>query len=175
MGEENLHNHSIDSLTGFIQSQAFPSAFDAETKTSFLQYYRSNGLRLNSTCKAIGVKRDTVKKHMEIDSVFRAAVEEIHADWLEELESVSMTTALNPKSTIERIFQLKCHLPDKYGQEQKQSSQSVVINITGDLVLDAKRRNNALEAEIVSEIESERSKIISTHIDENKTVDYQGV
>ena len=155
-------SHEIDKSSGFLQSSGpYLDAFDANSKHRFLEYYKANGLRLNSTCKAIKVKRDTVKKHMDIDPTFRAAVREIEDDWLEELESVSKVTALNPKSTIERIFQLKCHLPDRYGQFEKATNQPITINLNGNLLVDAKRRAEMIDAEIVREVEQESARMVS--------------
>lgn len=171
--------HSLDASTGFIQSAVeYDDAFDAESKTRFLEYYKNNGLRLNSTCKAIGVKRDTVKKHIKLDPMFKAAVDELHDDWLQELEAVSKKSALEPKNTIERIFHMKCHLPDVYGQELKQNFQPITINVNGNLLIDSKTRSEVLEAQIVQEAESRRIELeaenkVSTPSTENRHVEHQ--
>lgn len=146
---------TVDPSTGFSESAIYyPDAFDSDAKLRFLEYYKSNGLKFNSTCKALGIKRDTVKKHIELDQVFRDAVHEIEDDWKEELEAISKASALNPKNIIERIFHMKCHFPAKYGQEFKTNTPQITINISSDDLNKVKKRTEAIEAEIVRDLES---------------------
>ena len=156
-------NHTIDPETGFLESNAYSNVFDAERKLAFLDNYRNNGLRLRQSCRTMGLSESTVNKHLHTDPVFKEKFEAVEKDYLEELEATSRQNALNPRSVIERIFQLKCLLPDKYGQENRPASTQITIN------LDGKSLENMLKrAEIVD------AKIINSTLDDNsQTVDNQ--
>ena len=160
---DNVPNHVVNSQTGFIESNGFASSFDSERKLAFLQNYKNNGLRLRRACREMGLSEATVSKHLKIDPQFKKMFDDVESDYLEELQAVSKSNALNPRSVIERIFLLKCLLPEKYGQENKISTQQININIDGKMIEMAKKREQIIDAE----------DIISTQEDDIKMLDNQ--
>lgn len=154
-------NHTTDAATGFLESNAYPYAFNAERKLQFLEVFKTNGLGIYRTCRVLGIKRDTVIKHYNTDPVFRKAFDEAMAEYTDDLEATSRENALNPKSVIERIFQLKCLLPDKYGQENRPSSTQITINFDGETLKALSKREDVLD--------------VGTLTDTVKTLDNQAV
>lgn len=122
-------NHTIDPETGFIESNGYISAFDAPRKKQFLEVFKQSGLGLYRTCNKLGLSYHTVNKHYQADPVFKEAYDQALQEYTDELEATSRENALNPRSVIERIFQLKCLKPEKYA-DQRQSGGSVTVNIS---------------------------------------------
>lgn|SRR3990167_5360089 len=160
---QSIPNHTVDPTTGFIESLGYANAFDAERKKTFLQVYFENGLRIRRACDSMGLSVDTIHRHYKLDPVFKEQFDAVEAQYLEDLEGVSRINALNPKSVIERIFQLKCLLPIKYGQENKPSSHQINVNIDGKFLENMKKRDEIIEAEVIT----------STLTAETKSVDNQ--
>jgi len=98
----------------------------------------------------MGLSESTVSRHLHTDPKFKEMFEAVEKDYIEDLEATSRDNALNPKSVIERIFQLKCLIPEKYGQENKPSNQTVNITIDSELLRQVASRNNVIEAQIIS-------------------------
>jgi hypothetical protein len=166
MGDINsVPNHTIDPQTGFLESLGYANAFDGDKKTAFLKAFRENGLRLRRACDSLGISIDTIHRHYKLDHVFKEQFDLVEAQYIEDLESVSKVNALNPKSVIERIFQLKCLLPDKYGQENKPSKTEITINVDGKLLQKFEDKQKVVDAQIVT----------STQQSEIKSVDNQHV
>lgn len=139
--------HTIDPQTGFLESNAYLSAFDADRKLKFLEIFRRNGMGLYRTCAAIGLSVHTVNKHYQIDPVFKAAYDEAKVEYTDELEAVSRENALNPRSVIERIFQLKALKPERYADQKNLGSAQITINIDGKLIEEARKRSEVLDVE----------------------------
>jgi hypothetical protein len=144
-------NHTIDPETGFMESKAYVSAFDAPRKLKFLELYKANGMGLYRTCRALGLSTDTVNIHYHKDPVFKAAYDEAKVEYGDELESTSRINALNPRSVIERIFQLKSLFPEKYGDQKSNSAVQVNISFDPSLLKNISIRQNVLEAEVLKE------------------------
>jgi hypothetical protein len=143
-------NHTVDPGTGFLESNGFPSAFTAERKQQFLNLYRSNGLGLFRTCRLLNMSCSTIHHHYRIDPVFKAEFDEAKAEYGDELEAVSRTNALNPKSVIERIFQLKALFPQKYGELRAPNTPEITINIDGNIIEMAKKRQQIIDVEPIT-------------------------
>lgn len=122
-------NHVINPATGFLENPAYAYQFDSDRKKAFLEEYARNNLRIRRTCDKLGLGVDTVNRHYQNDPVFRKAVDEVKERFHEELEGTSYSNALNPKSVIERIFLMKCLMPEKYGQENRPTTMNVTVNI----------------------------------------------
>lgn len=146
---ESIHNHTVDPKTGFLESSGYVYAFDADKKSQFLARYRSNGLAIYQTCKEFGISHHTINKHYQIDKIFKAEMDHVEREYVDQLEAVSRTNALNPKAVLERIFQLRSLLPAKYADQKSNSCPSVVINFDGKFIEEMKRRENIIEAQIV--------------------------
>lgn len=144
-----IPNHTINTQTGFIESNAYPNVFDSDRKQAFLQNYKENGLRLRRACREMGLSESTVSKHLRIDPSFKKLFDAVEEDYLEELQATSRTNALNPKSVIERIFLLKCLLPEKYGQENKPQNQNISINFDGMKLEVMKKREDFINVEAI--------------------------
>ncbi len=144
-------NHQVNPITGFIENPAFLTQFDSDKKLSFLDAYFKNGLRIRRTCDELGISVSTVNSHYQSDPKFRELYDDVKARYLDELEGVSRQNALNPRSVIERIFQLKCLLPEKYGQENRPQTMAVTINVDGELLKTIAQRDRILDATPVTE------------------------
>jgi hypothetical protein len=144
---ESVPNHSVDPETGFIESNAYAIAFDAQRKQQFLQLYKANGLGLYRTCKALGISHHTINKHYKNDQAFKKAFDEAMEEYADELEAVSRQNALNPRSVIERIFQLKSLLPGKYADQRVSSAPQVNITIDAATLSDFAKRVQSVEAQ----------------------------
>src|SRR3990167_1456773 len=152
--------HAIDATTGFLQSNGeYAHVFDAQRKTAFLRLYGSNGLRLRRTCRSMGMSESTINHHCSIDPEFRRQFDDVERDYIDELEGVSRDNALNPRSVIERIFQLKCLLPSKYGQENRPVSTVITINLDGKILESAERHRDQIDSAVDAEIVAERAKV----------------
>lgn len=154
--------HSIDPESGYLQTTGdFDAPFDASKKKLFVEAYRSHGLDLSATCKDMGLSKHTFYKHLRIDPVFKEQVNEMLEEYADKLEWVSRENAMNPtKGFMDRCMQLRHLRPGKYAPE-KQSGQNseVVIKINGNVVIDAKRRAEIVDTEIVKEGETARMEL----------------
>lgn len=144
------HNHIVDPATGFLENPAYPNQFDATRKTVFLKVYFGNGLRLRRACEEIGISIETFNHAMRQDPAFKQAYDESMDQYMEDLEGVSRTNALNPRSVIERIFQLKCLIPEKYGQENRPQNTHITLNIDGKAVEMLSNRSQIIDAQVIS-------------------------
>lgn len=144
-------NHTIDPATGFLENPAFPNQFDAVKKKAFLKVYFNNGLKLRRACEEIGISIDTFNRAYHVDTAFKSAYDVSLAQYMEDLEGVSRVNALNPRSVIERIFQLKCLLPEKYGQENRPSSTNITLSIDGKTLELISKRSEVVEAEQITD------------------------
>lgn len=145
-------NHQIDPETGFIENPAYSYGFNAAKKREFIDCLVENGLGIYETCHAIGIKRDTLNKHYHNDPAFKQALDEARNQYGARLEAVSKKNALNPRSVIERIFQLKSTFPEKYG-DQRNANGNLVVNISVDenLIKSIKSRQEVIDIETVSD------------------------
>lgn len=150
MTAERVPNHTTDPTTGFIESNAYVSAFDASRKAQFLQLFKANGLGLYKTCRQLGLSCSTIHHHYKIDPVFKDLVDQLREEYTDELEATSRSNALNPKSVIERIFQLKALLPNKYGDQKSQGPMQITLNIDGKLLEMVKKRDEILETQVIT-------------------------
>lgn len=150
---EHTPNHAVDPATGFLESNAYAAAFDAERKTQFLNLFKSNGLGLYRTCKQLGLSHHTINKHYRIDPEFKKAYDDAEKEYTDELEATSRFNALNPKSVIERIFQLKALRPERYADQKSAAPTQITINVDAALIENARKRAEVLDAEIITESE----------------------
>lgn len=146
----SMPNHQVNPVTGFLESPGYSYAFDSDKKLDFLRLYKANGLSLYKSAALMGVKVETINKAIKIDPVFKKAVDDAEAEYIDALESKSRDIALtNDKATLERIFQLKALRPSKYGGNVKEgTTNAITFNITGDLVMDLKRRGTTVDTTI---------------------------
>lgn len=149
------HNHVLNPETGFIENPAYPNNFDSKRKLAFLSLYKENGIRLRRTCRAMGLSDDTVNNALRYDSKFKQMFDDVEKDYLEELEATSRENALNPRSVIERIFQLKCLLPAKYGQENRPVQQNITLNIDGKILEMVRERAQIMNATVINSTDAE--------------------
>lgn len=148
---QSVPNHTIDPQTGFVESLAYPDAFDAMRKAEFLKFYKESGLGIWEACERLGVSHNTVRKHYRIDPEFKKAFDEAKLEYSDKLEALSRRTALNPKATIERIFQLKALVPERYADQKGSGRVEVVINISQEALENAQKREKMIDAKIVED------------------------
>jgi hypothetical protein len=145
--------HNVDPVNGYLETSGnYATPFDSERKKAFLEVYKQHELGIRKACRSMGLSVSTVNHHLQIDPKFKEDFDEAEREYIENLECVSRTNALNPKAVIERIFQLKCLLPSKYGQFENKSEPKVTINISSDVINEAKRRCESMERAIDAEI-----------------------
>ena len=143
-----IANHSIDPETGYLESNAYATTFDAGRKRQFLELYRANGLGVYRTCKQMSLHHKTLNQAVKLDAVFKADMDQVERDYIDELESKSRNIALtSDKATLERIFQLRALRPEKYAREQSHtaSTHQVILNITGLSVDNIKSRQGVID------------------------------
>jgi len=141
------HNHIINPETGFLENPAYSNDFDSEKKKTFLDVFLNNGMGLYRTCRKLGMSCSTVHKHYQLDPVFREKFDEVRREYGDELEATSRVNALNPRSVIERIFQLKAIFPEKYGDSRTSNALNITINIDDKTLEMAKKRDQILDVE----------------------------
>ncbi len=149
----------MDQSTGFLETTLNHEleAFDATKKLAFIQALRANDFRLLTTCQQMGISHHTISKHRKSDKAFDEAIQDSVREYAEQLEWVSRAQALEPKATLERIFQLRALLPERYARDLKGSGlEKIEINITGDIVGLHKKGFDTVETTLVREIESAR-------------------
>ena len=140
-------NHTIDPETGFMENLGYPSCFDGERKKLFIETMVDNGLSVYNTCKALKLSHHTYFNHIKSDPAFKDAFEEAKRLYRDRLAGVSMTNALNPRSVIERIFQLKWLYPERYADQRNAQPTQITINIDSKLLSEASKRSLVLDAE----------------------------
>lgn len=157
LNSSRLPSFNVHESTGFLEStkQGEIEAFDATKKLSFIETLRANDFRFAITCQQSGVSPHTIYKHRRNDKAFDDAIQESVKEYAEHLEWVSRQQALEPKATLERIFQLRALLPDRYARDLKgQGGEKIEINVVGDVMISHKKSFDAVETNIVREVES---------------------
>jgi hypothetical protein len=137
----------INPETGFIEHPNFGYDFDSRKKLAFIDIYKQNGLKFWRTAAEIGVKGDTIHKHLALDEAFAKAVKQAETEYFDDLEGVSRENALNPRSVIERIFQLKARFPNRYGDSKRDSAINVTITVDPNLLQNVTKRQEIVEIE----------------------------
>lgn len=147
-------NHIIDDKTGFLVSPAYSYAFDSDKKLAFIELIKQ-GFREREAASQMNVHPDTIKKHLNIDPLFKEYVSDALASYGFKLESVSRINALNPKSVIERIFQLKSIFPDRYGDAKGTGNTLINLVFDGKVLEKIRKRDEVIEAEVVTVLATE--------------------
>lgn len=164
------HNRTVEPETGFLENNGYQSAFDAQRKKLFIETMVDNGLSVYNTCKALKLSHHTFFHHIKTDPVFKQVFEEAKNIYRDRLAGISMKNAMNPRSVIERIFQLKWLYPERYADQKGQQSPNIVINIDTEALRHANMRVETLDAELVND---EKDGIISTPDTGLKQIDSQ--
>ena len=167
MGSHHTHipNHTTDLETGFIESNAYIYAFDAERKEIFLKRLLANGLSLYDTCDELGLSHKTVFKHYREDDSFRKAFDQAEREYYDRLEGMSRRNALNSdRSVVERIFQLnsgsrKGLTRGKYTDEKSYGPMQVSVTIDGKSFGMIKDREEIVEADLVHSDDTSDDKV----------------
>ena len=143
-------NHVINPITGYLENPAYSYDFDSERKIQFLKSFIENGCSIYKTCNSTGVHHSSVNKHYQIDAKFREEIDQAREIYRETLDGISKINAMNPKSVIERIFQLKSLYPEKYADQK--NSGNTVVNLTLDLdaINASRKRSTVIDAEEVN-------------------------
>lgn len=147
----------VDSASGFLETAQDREldAFDATKKLTFIQTLRANDFRLLITCQQMGISSHTIYKHRRMDKAFDEAIQESVREYAEHLEWTSRAQALEPKATLERIFQLRALLPERYARDLKGSGgEKIEIHLMGDVMINQKKAFDVVETDIVLEVES---------------------
>lgn len=158
---EKHSTYVVDPETGYSTSTAnFALAFTPQRKKAFLAAYYKNNLAFYRTCEEIGINYKTLNHAVKIDPVFAEHLELTEKRFTDELETISRSNAKNPRSVIERIFQLKALLPEKYADTKRESKQTIVISIDSKLLEDTKAKINAIDAQVVDNKHSPENTVL---------------
>ena len=141
--------YEVDAATGFMQARNWDVAFNAEKKTLFIEKFREI-LDPVGAAQSLGIHHDTVRKHYYLDPVFKKAMDDVDEEYRFNLRGVSRRSALNPKMVIERIFNLKAEFPEVYGETKSHGPVQVTINIDGALLENMKKREEIIDAQVIS-------------------------
>lgn len=144
-------NHTIDPETGFLENKGYPFAFDAERKKLFIETMAENGLSVYNTCKALKLSHHTFFHHIQADPAFKDAFEQAKALYRDRLAGISMLNAMNPRSVIERIFQLKWLFPERYADQRHPGNVTVNISVDQETLEKLKKRSEVIDAEPISQ------------------------
>ena len=151
--------HEVDQATGMVQTTGnYATAFTPDRKEQFLSVYVASGLRFKHTCKQLGISDHTVHHHVSIDPEFKKRLEDAQAEYAEDLEADQRNFARDKKNFMDRAMQLRYLFPKKYARDEKSTTnQPIQININGNLLIDAKSREEMIEARVVKSIEAEQA------------------
>ena len=134
----------IETIKGYV--------FGKVEKDRFIKTLQSEfGLYL--TCAVEGVAPQVVEYHLKNDPVFRAAVDRVHAQHVEQLERSAFGRALSRSDTL-AIFMLKAMRPDVYGE--RASELTVTAKVTVNLG-SAKKSDDAENVTIDAEYAESQS------------------
>ena len=147
---QHAPNHTIDPETGFLENKGYGYAFDAERKKQFINAFVQKGLGLYRTCEHLGISHHTIFNHLRQDNAFKEELEAARAAYAEDLDSISKENARNPKSVIERIFQLKSLFPERYADKRDNSSVNVTISVDAESLKAIAQREKVIDIEQVS-------------------------
>lgn len=143
-------NHTIDPETGYIESKAYPFAFDAPRKRQFIKCLVENGLGIYEACAAMGLSHHSLFKHYHNDPQFKEDLDSARQEYGFRLDSISKRNAMNPKSVIERIFQLKSIFPERYADKRDSGGNvNIQINVDTATLENISKRQSVLEAETI--------------------------
>lgn len=151
-------HHTIDPQTGFTENKSYPTAFDASRKTEFIRCMVENGLGLYDVCDTMNLSHHTLFKHYHNDPVFKEALDEARFQYGSRLDAISKKNAMNPKSVIERIFQLKAIFPETYADKRTESMPNITINVDSQLLSKVTQREAAIEVEIINQLDQPESR-----------------
>lgn len=140
-------------------------AFDDERKQQFLDLYKANGLKCKAACASLGLSFHTIQHHYKVDPAFKAAFDEVQAVYAEELQAKSMQYAMEQKNFMDRCMQLRRLLPAEYAPEKSSGPTQIVISIDRELVESLKKREQVVEAQLITGSQSLQQKSIEPQRD----------
>lgn len=168
------HNHTIEPETGYIENNAYPFAFNAEKKKAFIKCLVENGLGLYETCEVMGINHQTLFKHYHNDPAFKEDFDEARREYGHRLDAISKRNAMNPRSVIERIFQLKSIFPEKYGDQRSSGNITVNISVDENLLQNIKKRQEVIDIDPVDVLAREPS-VLSASTDDKKQISVENI
>lgn len=145
------HNHTIDEKTGFLESKAYPDAFDTFKKTQFITTLRNNNNRLRKACETVGIAYDTFLKHYRKDQGFHESVERVKAENVEEVVGTLLNCAKDPKKSIDRIFWLKNNT--KQYADRDNSAREIKVNINIQGLESARKAQLVIDTEVQEQLQ----------------------
>jgi len=112
---------TLEAIKGYV--------FGDKEKKLFLETLQTE-FGLNLTCAAVGISPQVVEYHLKNDPVFRASVDRVHSQHVEQLERSAYGRAISKSDTL-AIFMLKSMRPDVYGE--RASELTVTAKVTVNL------------------------------------------
>lgn len=144
------HHNTIDPETGFTENNSYVYAFDAPRKKQFIKCLVENGLGIYEACDAMGLSHHTLNKHYQNDPAFKHALDEAKLEYGSRLDAISKKNAMNPRSVIERIFQLKSLFPERYADKRGDANVVVNISVDSEMLKNMRMRTEAIDTEAIA-------------------------
>jgi len=86
-------NNSPKDEHGFVDMKSFP----AEKKVEFIEQFRTL-YNISRILKKLDIRKEKFFDHVAIDKKFRRAVNEVDEEWVDRVEEVLVTNALDPNA-----------------------------------------------------------------------------
>lgn len=117
---DSSRSYSVDPVSGFVESgHQGASLLPADKKVLFLEFFRRFWPNVTRACLMSGLSYKTYKQHLELDTKFKQACEDIKREVLDELEGLGTQFAKSPKGFMHWIAILKAHRPERWSPDQR--------------------------------------------------------
>jgi hypothetical protein len=116
----SIQGYSVDDASGLVEGRrqgSFSTPIDK--KAAFLELFRRFWPNVTKACSLSGLSYRTYKQHLELDSKFKQACEDIKREVLDELEGLGTKFAQSPRGFMHWIAILKAHRPERWSPDQK--------------------------------------------------------
>lgn len=150
-----LANMPIDEATGFIDSPQL-NGFGIDAKKAFLKRMRETrgDASITAMAEELGFDPTTVLRHIQLDKAFAHEIQQAKTLFAHRVEGVLMSSALDPKKTLDRLAYLRAYMPERYARmELMAPASNIQITVNGSV---STKLNQVVDAEL---IESESASI----------------
>ncbi len=143
-----LANMPIDEATGFIDSPQL-NGFGIDAKRQFVKLMceTKGDASITAMAEALGFDPATVLRHIQIDKAFAQQIQEAKTLFAHRVEGVLMSSALDPKKTLDRLAYLRAYMPERYARmELMAPASNIQITVNGSV---STKLTQVVDAELV--------------------------
>ncbi len=143
-----LVNMPVDEVTGFIDSPQL-NGFGIDAKKAFLKRMRETrgDASITAMSEELGFDPSTVLRHAQLDKAFAREIQEAKTLFAHRVEGVLMSSALDPKKTLDRLAYLRAYMPERYARmELLAPASNIQITVNGSV---STKLNQVVDAELV--------------------------